>query len=186
MTGTNVFGFKIWVGNLRKYAEGRICGEWIDLVNMDADEINETIDKIAHNPNACPDEIYIADYDATIDTSRFGEYENIDELKEAADYLADLFSRYDEDANKIFMAAMDYTGGNIAETIAIIENERFRVFSDCPTMRAVAEVVAWEMGYIDEMPEHLRDYFDFEAYGNTLETTGFYQLAGFDTYINIF
>lgn len=53
-------------------------------------------------------------------------------------------------------------------------------------MRAVAEVVAWEMGYIDEMPEHLRDYFDYEAYANTLETTGFYQLAGFDTYINIF
>lgn len=186
MTSTNVFEFKIWVGNLRKYTEGRLCGEWIDLVNMDTDEIEEATEKIAFNPSACADELFIADYDASIDTSRLSEYENIIELKNAVDVLAELFRNYGDDANKIFTAALDYTGGDISSAIEIVENERFRVFSDCSTMRAVAEVVAWEMGYIDEMPEHLRDYFDYEAYANTLETTGFYQLAGFDTYINIF
>lgn len=186
MTSTNVFEFKIWVGNLRKYTEGRLCGEWIDLVNMDADEIEKATEKIAFNPGACFDELFIADYDATIDTSRLSDYENISELKNAVDVIAELFRNYGDDATKIFTAALDYSGGIIADAIEIIENERFRVFSDCPTMRAVAEVVAWEMGYIDEMPEHLRDYFDYEAYANTLETTGFYQLAGFDTYINIF
>lgn len=186
MTSTNVFEFKIWVGNLRKYTEGRLCGEWIDLVNMDADEIEKATEKIAFNPCACFDELFIADYDASIDTSRLSEYENISELKNAVDVIAELFRNYGDDASKIFTAALDYSGGDMSSAIEIIENERFRVFSDCPTMRAVAEVVAWEMGYIDEMPEHLRDYFDYEAYGNTLETTGFYQLAGFDTYINIF
>ena len=186
MTNTNVFEFKIWVGNLRKYTEGRLCGEWIDLVNMDADEIEKATEKIAFNPCACFDELFIADYDASIDTSRLSEYENISELKNAVDVLAELFNNYGDDATKIFTAALDYSGGDISSAIEIIENERFRVFSDCLTMRAVAEIVAWEMGYIDEMPEHLRDYFDYEAYANTLETTGFYQLAGFDTYINIF
>lgn len=186
MTSTNVFEFKIWVGNLRKYTEGCLCGEWIDLVNMDADEIEKATDKIAFNPCACFDELFIADYDATIDTSRLSNYENISELKNAVDVIAELFRNYGDDATKIFTAALDYSGGDISSTIEIIKDERFRVFSDCPTMRAVAEIVAWEMGYIDEMPEHLRDYFDYEAYANTLETTGFYQLAGFDTYINIF
>lgn len=186
MTSTNVFEFKIWVGNLRKYTEGRLCGEWIDLVNMDADEIEKATDKIAFNPCACFDELFIADYDASIDTSRLSNYENISELKNAVDVIAELFRNYGEDADKIFTAALDYSGGIIADAIEIIESERFRVFSDCSTMRAVAEVVAWEMGYIDEMPEHLRDYFDYEAYANTLETTGFYQRAGFGTFINIF
>ena len=186
MTSTNVFEFKIWVGNLRKYTEGFLCGEWIDLANMDADEIEKATEKIAFNPCACFDELFIADYDATIDTSRLSDYENISELKNAVDVLAELFRNYGEDADKIFTAALDYSGGIIADAIEIIENERFRVFSDCSTMRAVAEVVAWEIGYIDEMPEHLRDYFNYEAYANTLETTGFYQRAGFDTYINIF
>ena len=186
MTNTNVFEFRIWVGNLRKYTEGFLCGEWIDLANMDADEIEKATEKIAFNPCACFDELFIADYDATIDTSRLSDYENISELKNAVDVLAELFRNYGEDADKIFTAALDYSGGIIADAIEIIESERFRVFSDCSTMRAVAEVVAWEMGYIDEMPEHLRDYFDYEAYANTLETTGFYQRAGFDTYINIF
>ena len=43
-------------------------------------------------------------------------------------------------------------------------------YPDCEDMADVAEHFLYESRTMDAVPEELRDYIDFEAYGNNLET----------------
>jgi len=53
-------------------------------------------------------------------------------------------------------------------------------------MSDVAEQVVEQCGYLDEMPEHLRNYFDYEAYGRDLEIEGNFVYLGEGAYIEIY
>ena len=60
-----------------------------------------------------------------------------------------------------------------------------RVYYDCYNMSDVAYEVASECGYLDEMPEHLRNYFDFEAFGRDLDIESTFFYAGGGVYVEL-
>ena len=45
-------------------------------------------------------------------------------------------------------------------------------YPNCEDMADMAEFFLYESGAMDAVPEELRDYIDFEAYGNNLYTSG--------------
>lgn len=175
MTKTNLM-FNVWIGNLNKYNCGELFGEWIDFLALDIDEINEKIEEICYNPELEEieelDEFFIADYDCSF-KHNFGEYENIEELKELADVLADLADEFGEYFDDITKAA-DYFGVDYRN----IDADDFIIHYDCNDMYDVAYNYVNECGLLDSMPEHLQCYFDYNALARDMDIEGhFYQGA---------
>lgn len=77
---------KIYVTNLKKYNEGALVGEWVDLPHED---IESVINKIS---NDGADELFITDYESELEGLEVGEYDNIetlDSIMQEVDNLTD-------------------------------------------------------------------------------------------------
>lgn len=170
MTKTNL-EFNVWIGNLHKYNCGELFGEWLDFLELDIDEINEKIEEICYNPeftNGETDEFFIADYSCSF-KHNFGEYENIDELKEFADNMQDLADSYGEYLNEVLDAAA-YFGVDFND----IDEYNFRIHYDCTDMFDIAYEYVQECNLLEGMPEHLQCYFDYAALARDMDIEGHY------------
>lgn len=76
-------------------------------------------------------------------------------------------------------------GDSLEEAIARIEEGNYRTYYNCDSMSDVAREILFECGDLDTIPEHLRDYFDFEAYGEMLDNSGYFYDLGNSTYLEI-
>lgn len=63
--------------------------------------------------------------------------------------------------------------------------ENVRIYEDCQTMADVAYEIVEEQGLLESMPESLRSYFDYEAYGRDLEIEGSFYYMGLGVYVEI-
>lgn len=153
--------FNIYLTNLGKYNEGELVGEWVSLPASN-EEIKSTLDSIGINEEY--EEWFITDYENDFGYE-VGEYDNLDDLNEKAASLEALT----EDEREIVNALLSY-GYDLEE----IENlwDDLYIFHDCNNMADVAEQYADETGLLDSMPENLRYYFDFEAFGRDMEIEG--------------
>lgn len=93
-----------WIGNLGKYNEGELVGEWVKFPCSD-DELDAVMKRIGisddpDNDGIVYDEVFVADYDGEFGraaSEKFGEYPNFDELNEFAENcikLAELDNQY--------------------------------------------------------------------------------------------
>lgn len=168
--------FNVWIGNLNKYNCGELFGEWIDFMALDIDEINEKIAEICYNPEleeiGDQDEYFIADYDCNFNNS-FGEYENIDELKEFADTIAEFYEQYGDNALAILDAA-DYFGIDFSD----INKHEFIIHYGCEDMTDLAYEYVNECGMLDGVPDSIARYFDYEALGRDMSFDGCYYEGG--------
>lgn len=153
---------KIYLTNLGKYNEGYLIGEWVTLP-VDDDELEEVKKRIEINEYY--EEWFITDYESDIDGVEIGEYSNIDELNEMAEMLEDL-----DDADIEVITALMSDGYSFDE--AIDKKDDVIIFADCEDMADVARQYIEETGMLEAMPEHLRDYFDFAAYGRDMSFEG--------------
>ena len=105
------------------------------------------------------------------------------DLNELINQLEDL-----TDEEELVLSGLLTEGGySIEEAITIvIDQQNYSVFYDCFNMTDVAEQVVENYGYLQEMPEHLRNYFDYEAFGRDLEIEGNYFYCGEGVYIEIY
>ena len=94
---------------------------------------------------------------------RLGEYENIDELN----YLACVLSELSQDELAKFEAVMDsgeYTG-SVKELINLAQNlDNYDFYPDIDSEEALGRMYIQELEAV-QVPEHLIDYIDYEAYG---------------------
>ena len=154
---------RIYLTNLGKYNEGELIGEWIELPCTD-DEL-EAVKKrigISDEPNENGnyyEEWFITDYESDIQGIEVGEYDNLDELNELTETLDDL-DEYDREV----IEAMISEGYSLEDNCI--------VYSDCEDMADVAEEYAEETGLLNSIPENLRSYFDFEAFGRDMSFEG--------------
>lgn len=111
------------------------------------------------------EEIFITDFESDLGIT-CDEYDNIEDLNEMAETIANL-SEWERDIVEALISEGDY---DIEE--AIEKCEDVIVYSDCNNMSDVAEQYAEETGLLDSIPENLRYYFDFEAYGRDMEIEG--------------
>ena len=162
------YPFAAFITNLGKYNEGELVGEWVKFPTT-AEELKKVFDRIGIGQKddfGQPyEEWFITDYDCYVGAlyDKLGEYENLDELN----YLASKLDEMGEGEYAQFQAAMEVGdhSGNLQEIINLTDN------LDCydlyPSIQDYDDLGRYYIEELDAMqvPEHLRNYIDYEAYG---------------------
>ena len=152
---------RIYLTNLGKYNEGELVGKWVDLPTTNGFE--EHLEEIGINEEY--EEWFITDYETDIAGLTIGEYDNIEELDELAETLEDL-----QDYDREVIEALISEGYCLED--ALEKKDDCVVYYNCNDMTDVAEQYVEETGLLDSIPENLRYYFDFEAYGRDMGIEG--------------
>ena len=153
---------KIFLTNLGKYNEGELVGEWVELP-VSQGELQEVFDHIGIN-----EEYFITDYEC--DLYEVGEYENIDKLNDIAERIKKLDGE-ERNVVKALIQKLDYT---LDEAIEKVNSGDYRIYYDCDDMADVAYQIVEECGYLDNVPDDVARYFDYESFGRELEIEGNY------------
>lgn len=165
------YPFAAFVTNLGKYNEGELVGEWVKFPTT-AEEMKKVFDRIGIDQKddfGQPyEEWFITDYDCYVDGlyDKLGEYESLDELN----YLASKLDEMSQGEYEQFQAAMEIGdhSGSVQEIINLTENlDCYDVYPDIHDYDDLGRY------YIDELdamqvPEHLKNYIDYEAYGRDI------------------
>ena len=162
------YPFAAFITNLGKYNEGELVGEWVKFPTT-AEEMKKVFDRIGIGQKdefGQPyEEWFITDYDCYVGAlyDKLGEYENLDELN----YLAAKLEEMGQGEYAQFQAAMEVGdhSGSLQEIINLTDN------LDCydlyPSIQDYDDLGRYYIEELDAMqvPEHLRNYIDYEVYG---------------------
>lgn len=157
--------FEAYVTNLGKYNEGSLVGEWVKFPTT-YDEIQKTFERIGIDNQY--EEWFITDYDCYVDGIHdvLGEYESLDELN----YLAVSIEAMDKHDFERFEAAIeigDYSK-SVKDLINLTENlDKYDIYPDVHDHDDLGRMYIEEYGSM-EIPEHLKNYIDYEAYGRDI------------------
>ena len=168
----------IYLTNLGKYNEGELIGEWVQLPCTD-EELEAVKEKIGISDEPDENGIYyeewfITDYESDIHGIKVGEYDNVDELNELAEELENL----DADQEKAIQAYLE-DGSSFEEALEAVQDGDYMIYCDCEDMEDVARQLVEETGMLNDIPEMVARYFDYEAYGRDLDIEGkFYYIDG--------
>lgn len=168
---------KIFLTNSGKYNEGELVGEWVELP-VSQGELQEVFDHIGINEEY--EEYFITDYEC--DLYEVGEYENIDKLNDIAERIKKLDGE-ERNVVKALIQKLDYT---LDEAIEKVNNGDYRIYYDCDDMEDVAYQVVEECGYLENVPDDVARYFDYESFGRDLEIEGSYIFLDGNKVINIY
>ena len=178
------YPFAAFITNLGKYNEGALVGEWVKFPTT-AEELKQVFERIGIGAKddfgQTYEEWFITDYDCYVDGlyDLLGEYANLDELN----YLASKLDEMSQDEYERFQAAMeigDHTG-SIQELINLTENlDCYDVYPDIHDHDDLGRYYIEELDAM-QVPEHLRNYIDYEAYGRdiALEESGQFTDLGY-------
>lgn len=155
--------FEAYVTNLGKYNEGELVGEYLKFPTT-PEEVQALLKRIGVD-GVRYEEIFITDFNGDVLGlyDHLGEYENLDELN----HLACLLSELDQSDLEKFEAVIDsgeHTS-SVADLINLTQNlDCFEFYSDVHSDEELGRMYVLEFGGV-EVPEHLIDYIDYEAYG---------------------
>lgn len=178
------YPFAAFITNLGKYNEGALVGEWVKFPTT-AEELKQVFERIGIGAKddfgQTYEEWFITDYDCYVDGlyDLLGEYANLDELN----YLASKLDDMSQDEYERFQAAMeigDHTG-SIQELINLTENlDCYDIYPDIHDHDDLGRYYIEELDAM-QVPEHLRNYIDYEAYGRdiALEESGQFADLGY-------
>ena len=173
----------VWIGNLGKYNEGELVGEWLKLP-VSKQELDTflkekvglqltqaEVDKALEEEGVCYEEYMINDYETDLPI-KISEYENLDNLN--------LLATIAENVNDMdaINAYVDSQGEMTLEELAnLMEQEDdiayFRFSNDSSSMSA-EEKMGYEMadatGLLSTLQKlQIEEFFDFEGYGSSWE-----------------
>lgn len=150
---------KIYVTNLSKYNEGVLVGEWVSLP---CEGLEEVLDKISNNGNG---ELFISDYETDISNLKISEYDDSLQLNEIAEEIEEMR----EDELIAFQAYLEQYANNMEQALEEVRQGNYRIYYNCDNMEDVAYQVVNDCGLLDGVPEEVKIYFDYEAYGRDLD-----------------
>ena len=162
------YPFAAFITNLGKYNEGDLVGEWVKFPTT-PEEMQKVFERIGIGQKddfGQPyEEWFITDYDCYVDGlyDKLGEYENLDELN----YLASKLDEMSQGEYEQFQAAMEIGdhSGSLQEIINLTENlDCYDVYPDIHDHDDLGRYYIEELDAM-QVPEHLRNYIDYEAYG---------------------
>ena len=162
------YPFAAFITNLGKYNEGELVGEWVKFPTT-AEELKDVFKRIGigqRDDFGQPyEEWFITDYDCYVDGlySKLGEYENLDELN----YLASKLDEMSESEYAQFQAGMEMGDhcGSLQEIINLTENlDCYEVYPHIEDYDDLGRYYIEELEVM-QVPEHLQNYIDYEAYG---------------------
>ena len=178
------YPFAAFITNLGKYNEGALVGEWVKFPTT-AEELKKAFERIGIGAKddfgQTYEEWFITDYDCYVDGlyDLLGEYANLDELN----YLASKLDDMSQDDYERFQAAMEIGNhtGSIQELINLTENlDCYDIYPDIHDHDDLGRYYIEELDAM-QVPEHLRNYIDYEAYGRdiALEESGQFADLGY-------
>ena len=162
------YPFAAFITNLGKYNEGDLVGEWVKFPTT-PEEMQKVFERIGIGQKddfGQPyEEWFITDYDCSVDGlyDKLGEYENLDELN----YLASKLDEMSQGEYEQFQAAMEIGdhSGSLQEIINLTENlDCYDIYPDIHDHDDLGRYYIEELDAM-QVPEHLRNYIDYEAYG---------------------
>lgn len=156
---------KIYLTNLGKYNEGELVGEWVELPALE-EELEKVFERIGINEEY--EEYFITDYEC--DLYEVGEYENIDKLNDIAERIKEL----DEEGSKVVKALIQKLDYTLDEAIDKVNSGDYMIYNNCENMTDVAYQVVEECGYLENVPDNVARYFDYESFGRELGIGGNY------------
>ena len=171
------YPFSAFLTNLGRYNEGVLVGEWVQFPTT-AEELRRVFERIGIGSKddfgQSYEEWFITDYDCYVDGlyDKLGEYENLDELN----YLASKLNEMSQDEYERFQAVlrMGEHAGSLQEIINLTEN--LDCYDVSPDIHDHDDLGRYYIEELDAMqvPEHLRNYIDYAAYGRdiALEESG--------------
>ena len=156
-----------YVTNLGKYNEGRLVGAPLNFPTT-TEEVQALLKRIGVD-GVRYEEIFITNFESDILGlyDHLGEYESIDELN----HLAHLLSGMDDDELAKLEAVMDsgeYTG-SVKDLINLTQNlDSYDFYPDVENEEDLGRLYIQEFEAV-QVPEHLIDYIDYEAYGRDVQ-----------------
>lgn len=152
---------EVYVGTYGKYNSGSIAGQWVDLTQFASKEDFLKYCYKLHKDERDPEFM-------------FQDYQGIPDIFIDESFIDERFWDYMEDTehpDEVKRAVADHVS-NVNEYFDSIDDAYF--YPDCDDMTDVAYYVVNELdgGPENLKPETLAQYFDYEAYGNNLDTSG--------------
>src|SRR5699024_1168691 len=154
---------RIALTNLGAYNEGELRHEWLTLP-FTYDDLQDAMKSIGIDGIEYA-EYFISDYEAPFP---IGEYDNIDDLNEKAESLAELY----EDEAEIIECYIENVSDDFEEALDIVRGGEYMIFDDCRNMAEVAERYVEEMGLLHDVDDNLAIYFNYEAFGRDMAIEG--------------
>lgn len=152
-----------YITNLGKYVEGALVGKWHDFPTT-KEEIQRMFKEIGVD-GIRYEEFFITDYDVSISGlyDCLGEYENLDALN----YLASLIDGLDEHEVEKLEAVLEfgeYTG-SVKDLINLTQNlDNYDLYPSVSSEEDYGYYLIEDCRAL-EIPESVRPYFDYEAFG---------------------
>lgn len=155
--------FEAYITNLGKYNEGELVGETLEFPTS-PQEVQALLKHIGVD-GIRYEEFFITSFDGDVLGlyDYLGEYENLDELN----HLACLLSELDQGELEKFEAVL-HTGAHtssVADIINLTQNlDCFEFYPEIENEEDLGRYWAEDL----PIPEELKDYFDYEAYGRDI------------------
>ena len=155
--------FEAYITNLGKYNEGELVGETLEFPTS-PQEVQALLKHIGVD-GIRYEEFFITSFDGDVLGlyDYLGEYENLDELN----HLACLLSELDQGELEKFEAVL-HTGAHtssVADIINLTQNlDCFEFYPDIENEEDLGRYWAEDL----PIPEELKDYFDYKAYGRDI------------------
>lgn len=156
-----------YITNLGRYVEGRLDSEYLKLPAT-TEEVQALLKRI-HVDGVRYEETFITNYETNIPGLRdcLGEYESVDELN----YLATLLDDMEDWEVEKFAAALDFGEhtSNVGDLINLARNlDCYELYPDIENEDDLGRFYIEEMCTL-EVPRHLENYIDYEAYGRDMD-----------------
>ena len=152
---------KVFITNLGRYNEGYLVGKWVKLP-VDDETLDKVLTEIGINEQY--EEYFITDHENEIVGigDVISEYSSVAALNKLAQRLEMLS---DADADKLG-AVLEYEAcRSVSEVIDLLDElDEFDLLPDVEDDEDLGYYYVEECGSI-YIPEHLKNYFDYEAFG---------------------
>ena len=150
---------KIALTNLRRYNEGELVFEWVDLP---CDNFDEVLTLIGN-----PEEYFISDYECEIPHIVIYEYDNLERLNDLAEEL-EVLGSYEL---KALEAIMEADGAPIDDALLTLHDGRY-FFYEADSFEEFIDLFI-EDGYFGEITEEVKEFLDYEKLTNYFQNNGY-------------
>jgi antirestriction protein len=162
---------RIYVADLAAHNDGRLIGEWLTLP-VDSDTLENVMNRMTHDGQH---DYAIHDYEAPFSIAESDDPWELNEIAEQLDSV-------DIDSG-VLELILDYAG-TVDEGLEIITSGDYTVYENCHSMEDVAYEYVESTGMLLDVPNSLKQYFDYEAFGRDLDIEGTF-LSGGGFYVEI-
>ncbi len=162
---------RVYITDLEAYNNGYLVGSWYELP-MSQEELAQAIQtELQKGQQVCKhththEEYFISDFEC--DYLKIDEYDDLEALNETAEKMESL---QEQEKTAVKLMLENYVADSIDEAIENLDN---MICTGESKMEDIAYNYIEESGALQNLPESLQGYFDYEALGRDMEIEGNY------------